>query len=505
MQELYAMYLRKSRADLELEAIDKMDTLARHEAILRELARRKGLQIGGVYKEIVSGENIASRPEMKRLLADVHKSLYRGVLVVEVERLARGDTKDQGTVAEAFKYTNTLIITPAKVYDPNNQFDEEYFEFGLFMSRREYKTIQRRLNQGKLQAIREGNFLACNRPYGYNIVRADKKTRTLVINLEEARVVKLIFDWRVNEQATPGIIASRLTDMGVPTYTGKNEWNRGTVVNILQNPVYAGKIRWNDRKEVKRFEGGELKRSRPRRSQNPNDVILVDGKHPAIVSLDDWQAANKDFRADKTKHRAYLVNAFAGLLVCAKCGKTFVYHSHAYVRNTQPRLAHAESKLCTVKSVIYTDLHAAVVRALQIHKHDFEVKLRSTDERSILARHNGMIEAVSREIENLKRQRVRLFDLFEREVYAEDDFVERKALLDKRKKAAEKQLLKLEATRPEPVDYEDKIIKLSDAIDALQDGSATPDEQNRYLKAIIESIEFSREDNDHFTLDVHVL
>ena len=116
-----------------------------------------------------------------------------------------------------------------------------------------------------------------------------------------------------------------------------------------------------------------------------------------------------------------------------------------------------------------------------------------------------MIEAVSREIENLKRQRVRLFDLFEREVYAEDDFVERKALLDKRKKAAEKQLLKLEATRPEPVDYEDKIIKLSDAIDALQDGSATPDEQNRYLKAIIESIEFSREDNDHFTLDVHVL
>lgn len=55
------------------------------------------------------------------------------------------------------------------------------------------------------------------------------------------------------------------------------------------------------------------------------------------------------------------------------------------------------------------------------------------------------------------------------------------------------------------MDYEDKIIKLSDAIDALQDGSVTPDEQNRYLKAIIESIEFSREDNDHFTLDVHVL
>ena len=102
MQELYAMYLRKSRADLELEAIDKMDTLARHEAILRELARRKGLQIGGVYKEIVSGENIASRPEMKRLLADVHKSLYRGVLVVEVIAFTDGR-------ALSLKRSNTQI------------------------------------------------------------------------------------------------------------------------------------------------------------------------------------------------------------------------------------------------------------------------------------------------------------------------------------------------------------------------------------------------------------
>ena len=47
--------------------------------------------------------------------------------MVEVERLARGDTKDQGTIAEAFKYTNTKIITPTKIYDPQNEFDEEYF------------------------------------------------------------------------------------------------------------------------------------------------------------------------------------------------------------------------------------------------------------------------------------------------------------------------------------------------------------------------------------------
>ena len=66
----------------------------------------------------------------------------------DLEAEARGDSIDQGVVARAFKYSETLIITPFKTFDPNNEYDEEYFEFGLFMSRREYKTIRRRLNAG---------------------------------------------------------------------------------------------------------------------------------------------------------------------------------------------------------------------------------------------------------------------------------------------------------------------------------------------------------------------
>ena len=50
--------------------------------------------------------------------------MYDGVLVMEVERLARGNSVDQGIIAQAFKYSNTLIITPTKTYDPQNEFDE---------------------------------------------------------------------------------------------------------------------------------------------------------------------------------------------------------------------------------------------------------------------------------------------------------------------------------------------------------------------------------------------
>ena len=154
----YAIYLRKSREDIEAEKYGEGETLSRHEKILTTLASSRNLPISKIYREVVSGETISERKEMQHLLIDVENEKWTGILVVEVERLARGDTADQGMVAKAFKYSHTKIITPAKTYDPDNEFDEEYFEFGLFMSRREYKTINRRLQRGRELSVSEGKF-----------------------------------------------------------------------------------------------------------------------------------------------------------------------------------------------------------------------------------------------------------------------------------------------------------------------------------------------------------
>ena len=110
----YCLYLRKSRADAEAEERGEGETLARHERALLELAKRLKLNITQIYREIVSGETIAARPVMQQLLSEVEQGMWAGVLVMEVERLARGDTVDQGLVAQTFKYSNTKIITPVK-------------------------------------------------------------------------------------------------------------------------------------------------------------------------------------------------------------------------------------------------------------------------------------------------------------------------------------------------------------------------------------------------------
>ena len=169
----YCIYLRKSRADRDTQLYNhsKEDVLKRHREILLSTSRNLGIHISKIFEEVVSGDTIAARPEVQKLLSEVENNLWDGVLVVEVERLARGDTKDQGTIADTFKYSDTLIITPQKIYDPSSEFDEEYFEFGLFMSRREYKTINRRLNRGRIKSVKEGKWIAAEAPYGYRKVK----------------------------------------------------------------------------------------------------------------------------------------------------------------------------------------------------------------------------------------------------------------------------------------------------------------------------------------------
>ena len=92
MNGKYCLYLRKSRADRDAEARGEGETLARHEQTLRALAGKMGIEISAVYKEIVSGETIYSRPEITKLLHEVENGIWDGVIVMEIERLARGAT-----------------------------------------------------------------------------------------------------------------------------------------------------------------------------------------------------------------------------------------------------------------------------------------------------------------------------------------------------------------------------------------------------------------------------
>lgn len=503
--DVYAMYLRKSRADIEAEKLGEGETLKRHKAILTKLAAKQGLYVGKIFQELVSGETIAARPQIQQLINECYEGKYKGIIIIDVDRLSRGNQGDMQVIMDCLKYSNNrnglLVVTPTKTYDvAHNADDEEYMEFVLFMSRREYKTIQKRLERGRRQAVVEGNYMGAYRPYGYNVQKT-KLGRQLVLNEDEAPIVEKIFRWRVENKMTPGEIARKLTAMGVPTYSGASEWNLATIKTILLNPTYCGKVRWNDRMVIKSMVNGELVKSRPR-SNHTAHYMEYDGKHPAIVSEEVFAEAGKNFKSDKTKANCDLKNPLAGLLVCAKCGFTMVYCGYTHKESVSPRINHRQSQICKVKSAIFDDVIAAFIHGLKLSLEDFQMKVDNSslvDENDILKQ----VEALEKEKKKIEKLLAKIFDDYENEIYTANEFVQRKAKHNTRLEAIEKEIATLEMAIPEKTEYEDKIYSLHEAIAMLQNQDIDAGIKNEFLKTFIEKVEYSRENESEFILDIH--
>lgn len=498
-QDRFAMYLRKSRADLELEAMGEGETLVRHKIMLDNLAAKHGISTNQitVYKEVVSGDSIDERPEMQRLLTDVHSSDYKGVLVVEVERLARGNTKDQGEVAEAFQASDTKIITPSKIYDPTSEADQTYFEFGLFMSRMEYKTINRRLKSGKKQSAAEGNYLLPQRVFGYNIERRSKKDRVLVINPEEAKIVQMIFDMYTEDHIMPGPISRTLSRMGVQTIHNKPEWNKGTVRDMLSNNVYIGKITWNEYTTTKVFDE-RMGRLIKKRVKNPAPEVY-EGKHKGIISEEQFNKAQEitaAARATSTKSDYSLAHPFAGLIKCAHCGRSMRLQK---LRGKTDTMTHAHSVVCKVKSAPVTQIETAILQGLYNIIEDYEIKIENNHNNTERQRHLAIVSAMKDELAGLERKKNRLLESWEADdgMYTRDEFIERKQNYTQKIEGIKKQLREAETALPEAIDYTEQITKVHSLIDCIKNPDISAVEKNYFLKEYIDIITYDAIDLGH--------
>lgn len=429
------MYLRKSRADAEAELRGEGETLARHEKILLDVAKRQKLHVEQIYREIVSGETIASRPVMQQLLSEVEQGLWEGVIVVEIERLARGDTIDQGIMAQAFKYSSTKIITPNKTYDPCNEFDEEYFEFGLFMSRREYKTINRRLQQGRMASVKEGKYVGNKPPYGYVRVPLERdKGFTLAPHPDEAPIVKMIFDLYTKgiegERIGVALIARKLNNMKIPAQKG--DWTNSTIQTMLRNPVYIGKVRWNSRPQVKKIIDGQVVKERPR--ANPDNWILADGRHPAIIDLETFELANNYINTNRPRpnpSQCKTKNPLSGIVTCAMCGRKMIRRPYA-CRNQQDTLMCPQASCKNISSKLNI-IEEAILKLLKIWatEHEAEINQQTTAiiDVELLKQQLKNIEV---ENENLGKQFDKTHDLLEQGIYDTDTFLSRTKIISEK-------------------------------------------------------------------------
>lgn len=494
---LYCIYLRKSREDVEAERHGEGDTLLRHEQRLMELSKKMNLNIGQIYREVVSGESIDARPEVQKLIRDVEQGRWKGVLVVEVERLARGDTLDQGIIARAFAVSGTKIITPLKIYDPANQSDMEYFEFGLFMSRREYSTINRRIQDGRKISTREGKWIYGDTPYGYERVKIENdKGYTLKPVPEEAAAVRLMFEWYALEHVGSYTISIRLDERGYRNRRGEN-FSPSSIRDVLKNPVYAGYVTWGKRPQVKEVHDGRVVK---RRGKSNPDMILVKGLHPAIVEQDLFDAAQavRSGRAVRPNNFAAggLQNPLAGIVYCKCCGHT-MRRQRDKQRNDKKapkyRLV-CNTIRCPNVSSGFDLVEDAVIDALNLWTDDYILSLDTAAERSDTFEED--LDRLKTEKKTLEGQKGKLFDFLERGIYDEDTFIERNHNLAARIDEAQEKIDKLIARHQEQLaqisaeEFIQKVKQVREAYPLCQ----TNEEKNRLLKSVFRRIDYIKKE-----------
>lgn len=489
-------YLRKSRTDDPLLSVEEV--LAKHEAILDEWAEKylgEKIPEENKFREIVSGETIADRPEVQKVLKMIESPKYKAILIVEVQRLSRGDLEDAGRLIKLLRYTNTLVITPNKTYDLRDEYDRDAFERELKRGNEFLEYQKKIMNRGRLLSVSQGNYVGSNPPYGYNkvwVMEGKRKCPTLAINEEEANVVRMIFDMYVNQDMGRPSICYRLDDLGIKPPKGKR-WSPAALKDMLENVHYLGKVKWNWRKTVTIVEDGEIKKTSPK--SKIGEYLIYEGKHPAIISEELFNAAlEKQGRNHRAKPTTKVRNPFATLLYC-QCGRIMTLRTYKH-HNGKPRMVCNDHGHCHTGSCTYDELMDAVVNILKQCIADFEIRVKSDNGDSVKL-HEKLLKSLEKKMQELEAK-----ELAQWEAQANPDPSQRMpahifAVLNekllKEKEEVKEAMCNARKSMPDPVDYKEKLFRFKEALDTLLDPDADAQLKNRLLKDCIERIDYNRE------------
>ena len=489
-------YLRKSRADDPMLTVEEV--LARHEQILDEWAERYlGAKVPeeNKHREVVSGETIADRPKMQNVLRLIESPRIKAVLVVEVQRLSRGDLEDCGRIIKLFRFTNTLVITPQKTYDLRDEYDRDMFERELKRGNEFLEYTKKIMRRGTDLSIQSGNYIGSVPPYGYDktwVTEGKRKCPTLSINPEQAEAVRMIFEMYVKEDMGMTNIAKRLDSAKIAPPKGEY-WSTAGIRDMLSNIHYIGKIKQNYRKVITVVEDGEIVKTRPK--AKIGEYMAHEGKHEAIISEELFNAAQEKIgRNHRAKAKTKVRNPFASLLYC-QCGRSMTYRTYT-ADDAEPRLLCTGQTHCHTGSCTFEEMINLVADILRNCIADFEIQIKNNNGEAMKV-HETLLKNLERRMQELEAREIaqweaqshpdpaqrmppHIFSMLNEKLLKEKDEV-KEAMCEARRSA------------PAPVDYEEKLQRFRDALEALLDPGKDPETKNRLLKACIERITYNRQ------------
>ena len=310
MSKKVAIYCRVSTTEQAEEgySIDEQNIK------IREYCEREGHEIYNLYEDRgISGKNITNRPGIKQLLQDATENKFDLVIVWKLNRISR-KLLDILNIVELLNKHNIAFRSLTENFETETPSGKLQLNIMGAIGEFERETIAENVKMGLLARAKEGRWNG-GVVLGYDLVELNnegkkRKNTVLKINEKEANTVRRIFELYSQGHGYKAVV-NRVNKEGHKTKRN-GEFAVSTVKEILQNPVYIGKIRYNVRQDW----------SKKRRNNINANPILSDGIHEPIIDVETWNKVQVILKERSKKHNKVYDCEFplTGILKCPVCG-----------------------------------------------------------------------------------------------------------------------------------------------------------------------------------------
>lgn len=309
-----AIYARVSTT----EQADEGYSIDEQIRVLREYCKREGYVIFDEYVDRgISGKSIKGRPAIQQLLQDADEKKFDLVLVWKMNRLARNSV-DLMNMVEMFNRKNIVFRSYTENYETETPAGKLQFQMLAAIAEYERNNIAENVKMGMLARAKEGRWNG-GHVLGYDVVEIEgvnkkRKNTGLVINEREASIIRKIFHLYTTGNGYKSI-ANQINKAGYRTKLGKT-FSLNAIKTIVTNPVYAGYIRYNVRRDWNEKRRNHI---------NPKPII-VKGEHQSIISEEVWRIAQEVYKTRTCKPNRVHDGEFplTGIMRCPKCNAGMV-------------------------------------------------------------------------------------------------------------------------------------------------------------------------------------
>ena len=492
-----ALYTRVST----IEQSEEGYSIDEQKRLLMSWAEKNNYEVYKCYSDRgISGKDIKNRPALKELLKDAEEKKFDMVISWKINRISR-KLADVLKIVDVLEKNDITFKSYSEPFETDTPAGKMQFQMMALIGEFERGTIAQNVKMGMCAKAKAGEWCG-GRVLGYDLVPVENQEGTkrrktkLTINEIEARSVRLIFNEYSNGKGYKAI-TNQLNKLGYKTKKG-NDFSVGSIREILTNPVYIGKVRYNVRQNWS---------EKRRRNINANPII-TDGIHEPIIDEGLWDKVQAIMESKKGKPSRIYDGEYplTGILRCPKCGAGMVISrtTNKLADGTKKRIAYyccgawknKGTSVCNSNTIRVDKANEYVftkISELLSNEKMVETIVNNINKE----RHKKInpakkeLERIDKELEKIDRKKTKLFEAYEEDLISKEEFKERKDELNKRAKSLQEEkeplLVTLSDDISEEIPYE-FIKSILENFSKVLTESATREQQKKLLHMIISEI-----------------